>query len=70
MNKYPIEQQLLFIKDVEKITGCNRMTLRRWWIAGNFPKPVKLNGSVLAWHYDIIEQWINDNTKQIFNPLM
>ncbi len=68
MKKIPIEQQLLFINEVEKITGCNRMTLRRWWTTGNFPKPVKLNGSVLAWHYDTIQGWIHDNTKSAFNP--
>ncbi|WP_419420725.1 helix-turn-helix transcriptional regulator [Legionella sp. D16C41] len=53
------KQQVLFINDVEQLIGRNRHTLRRWWMEGKFPKPVKLNGSILSWHYKVIEQWIN-----------
>ena len=62
------KQQILFMKDVEKILGISSITLRRWWVAGYFPKPVKMNGSMLAWHHDVIHQWINENTKGEFNP--
>lgn len=58
-----ISQQIFFITDLEKITGRNRLTLRRWWIDGKFPKPIKLNGTTLAWHIDTINQWINQNIK-------
>lgn len=54
-------QKLLFIKDVEQIIGRNRLTLRRWWEKNKFPKPTKLNNSVLAWRSDVIYQWINNN---------
>lgn len=54
-----LKRRVLFIKDVEQIVGRNRLTLRRWWSAGKFPKPVKLNDSVLSWDHEIIEQWIN-----------
>ena len=66
MKKTSFKQQLLFIKDVEQITGFNRVTIRRWWMAGQFPKPVKLNGTVLTWHHDTIIQWINENTQANF----
>lgn len=56
-------QQILFINDVEVIIGKDRLTLRRWWMDGKFPKPVKLHGRTLAWHKDIIEEWINCNIK-------
>ncbi|HHT9843884.1 TPA: helix-turn-helix transcriptional regulator [Legionella pneumophila] len=69
MKKSQFNQQLLFTKDVEQITGFNRITLRRWWKVGYFPAPVKLNGTVLAWHHDDIHQWINDHTKRAFDPL-
>lgn len=52
-------QKVLFIPDLERIIGRNRVTLRRWWLTGKFPKPVKLNGTTLAWHSDEIEQWID-----------
>ena len=64
MKKSQFKQKLLLTKDVEQITGINRVTLRRWWSDGCFPAPVKLSGGVLAWHYDDIHQWINDHTKR------
>jgi predicted DNA-binding transcriptional regulator AlpA len=60
-NKQVHQQTVLFIKDVEQIIGRNRLTLRRWWEAEKFPKPTKLNGTVLAWHTNDIYQWIHRN---------
>ena len=66
LNNKPIHiQKLLFIKDVEQIIGRNRLTLRRWWEGNKFPKPTKLNGTVLAWRADIIDQWINDSVDEV-----
>ena len=48
---------------LEKIIGRNRLTLRRWWLAGKFPKPVKLNGNTLAWSSDIIDGWIEKSLR-------
>lgn len=53
------KQQILFINDIEKIIGKDRLTLRRWWTDGKFPKPVKIHGKTLAWHKDEIDEWIN-----------
>ncbi len=58
------QQQLLFINDLERIIGKSRLTLRRWWERGHFPKPVKINGKTLAWNASVIEKWIREN----FNP--
>lgn len=55
------QQKLLFIQDVERIIGRNRLTLRRWWTAGKFPQPTKLNGTALAWHCETVEDWIYNN---------
>ncbi|WP_026069161.1 helix-turn-helix transcriptional regulator [Legionella tunisiensis] len=52
-------QQILFINDVEVIIGKDRLTLRRWWSEGKFPTPVKLHGTTLAWHKEVIDNWIN-----------
>lgn len=60
-------QKLLFIKDVEQIIGRNRLTLRRWWEANKFPKPTKLNGTVLAWRNDAIDQWINSSVDEVYH---
>ena len=66
-NRPAQRQKLLFIKDVEQILGRNRLTLRRWWEANKFPKPTKLNGTVLAWRTDVIDQWINDSLGEMYH---
>lgn len=55
------KQKILFMSDIEQIIGRNRLTIRRWWTSGKFPKPIKLNGTTLAWHSNIVEQWIHQN---------
>lgn len=60
-NLLALPQKLLFITDVERTIGRHRLTLRRWWMAGKFPKPVKLNGTSLAWHSDTVDRWIYQN---------
>jgi len=49
------------VTDLEIIIGRNRLTLRRWWMEGKFPKPVKLNGNSLVWHSKTINDWIEKN---------
>jgi prophage regulatory protein len=58
-----LTQRVLFITDLEKILGRNRLTLRRWWTDGKFPKPVKLNGTTLVWDTETVNHWINLNIK-------
>ncbi|MFT4059863.1 MAG: hypothetical protein QM652_09970 [Legionella sp.] len=55
-----LKPQIYFIKDAEEITRRNRLTLRRWWEKNLFPQPTLINNR-LAWHADIIDQWINEN---------
>lgn len=62
-NIQTVSQQVLFITDLEIIIGRNRLTLRRWWLEGKFPPPVKLNGTTLAWHAEAINDWINQNIR-------
>ncbi|MBA2648048.1 MAG: AlpA family phage regulatory protein [Legionella sp.] len=66
-NNNKIPQQILFITDLEKLLGRNRLTLRRWWMSGKFPTPIKLNGTTLAWHRETIHQWISQNLNQDFD---
>lgn len=58
-----LSQRVLFINDLERIIGKNRLTLRRWWMSEKFPVPVKLNGSTLVWNTETINDWIEQNTR-------
>lgn len=53
-------QLVFYIKDVEQIIGKPRITLRRWWNVNKLPSPAMINGR-LAWHSDVIHQWINEH---------
>jgi prophage regulatory protein len=53
-----LNRQVYYMSDVEIITGKNRLTIRRWWEKGCFPKPTKLNNSLLAWNVSTIQDWI------------
>ncbi|HRD69007.1 MAG TPA: AlpA family phage regulatory protein [Legionella sp.] len=65
MQSKEFKQRILFIKDVEQLIGRNRLTLRRWWTNGQFPKPFKINGYVLSWDSAIIEQWISQKVNDV-----
>lgn len=56
-----VKQQILFINDLEKLLGRNRLTLRRWWTSGKFPSPIKLHGTTLVWHAETVNDWIEKN---------
>ena len=58
-----LSQQVFFITDLEILIGRNRLTLRRWWVDGKFPRPVKLNGTTLVWHSNVIHDWIDEHIK-------
>jgi prophage regulatory protein len=64
--KNELKRRLLFISDMEKIIGKNRLTLRRWWEKGIFPEPSKI-GVALVWRVETIEEWINNNVPGIKN---
>jgi prophage regulatory protein len=57
-----LKPKLYFIKDIEQIVRRNRLTLRRWWEKKLFPPPVLINNR-LAWHVDVIEDWIAKNVQ-------
>ena len=59
-----IPKKVFYIKDTEQAIGRNRLTLRRWWEQGIFPKPCLIN-SRLAWQADVIMQWINQNIQGV-----
>lgn len=51
--------KIYFIKDVEQIVGRNRLTLRRMWMRGEFPKPIKINNRV-AWLSSVVDEWLEN----------
>lgn len=61
--KTPIPCKIYYIKQVEELTGRNRLTLRRWWEADRFPKPVMI-GSRLAWNVELLNDWIRKLIKE------
>ena len=59
-----MNKKLIFIKAVEQKTGKHRQTLWRWWQAGKFPKPIKVE-TQNAWLESDIDQWIDSKMGKV-----
>jgi len=44
---------------VEEITGLGRSTIYNLMDRGEFPRPVKLTGKVVAWPESAIAEWLD-----------
>lgn len=60
-NNNRAERKFYFLRDLEKLTGYSRITLRRMWEAEKLPRPRKINGGKLIWPVVIIEEWFSAN---------
>ena len=60
-----LKPKIYFIRDAEKVTRRNRLTLLRHWRQKKlFPTPSLINNR-LAWDAEVIDQWIKDNTQEV-----
>jgi len=54
-----MDKRIIFIKTVEEKTGLHRQTLWRYWQAGKFPKPRKIE-TQNCWLESDIDKWIDE----------
>lgn len=47
------------IKPTADLIGVHHQTLRRWWQAGKFPKPININGILLFKNADVLA-WLEE----------
>jgi predicted DNA-binding transcriptional regulator AlpA len=57
-----LKQRLLGIAAVETLVGRERSTLRRWYVAGTFPRP-RYIGTRRMWIAEEVEHWIAEATR-------
>lgn len=50
------------IKSAANLIGVHHQTLRRWWKAEKFPKPININGILLFRNADILSFLESQNT--------
>lgn len=50
------------IKSAANLIGVHHQTLRRWWKADKFPKPININGILLFRNADILSFLESQNT--------
>jgi prophage regulatory protein len=53
-----IDQRLLRLSEVKRLTGLSRATLYRLQAAGQFPRQVKLGARASAWVQGAVLAWI------------
>jgi predicted DNA-binding transcriptional regulator AlpA len=59
-----IQQEIYFMRDVVKLTGIAKFTLRSWWEKGEFPKPA-LIGGLLCWRVKDINNWLDEKFNNV-----
>jgi predicted DNA-binding transcriptional regulator AlpA len=58
--KLLLKEDLYYMDDIVRVTGKPKLTIRRWFNKGIFPKPTMIPGNRLVWKVKIIEKWLND----------
>jgi prophage regulatory protein len=55
----PADDAMLRMRDVVRITGLSKSTIKRWVSdpANDFPKPVKLSARRVGWRADQVKAW-------------
>ena len=58
-NPLPPDDAMLRMRDVVRITGLSKSTIKRWVAdpANDFPKPIKLSPRRLGWRADQVKAW-------------
>ena len=54
---------LVRLRQLTSIVGLSRSTIYRLVKAGNFPKPIRIGISSLAWRMDEIHKWIDSRNR-------
>jgi predicted DNA-binding transcriptional regulator AlpA len=57
--KTELERRRLNIAALEKLLGCSRQTIWRWYTTGDFPRPHYL-GQNRLWFIDEVEDWLEE----------
>ena len=56
------DNRLISPDELSKIIHRSRVTIWRWVKLDILPSPVRIQGAVLGWKPDVIEQWLDDNS--------
>ena len=51
-------EPLLTVDEVAALLNCRRMTVRRAWMNGALPKPIRINRRAIRWRRPELELWI------------
>lgn len=50
--------RIIRAREMQKILGISRSTLRRWVVTGNFPSPIPLGPNVVGWKASTKDAWL------------
>lgn len=53
-----ITEQLLTRADVLRAVGWTQKTLKKYWMRGDFPAPIKWGDKQLKWRRSDVEKWM------------
>lgn len=58
-----MEQKILRLKEVLKVTGCSKSFIYHDMRFGNFPGRIRLGARAVGWYRRDIEEWINSRER-------
>ncbi len=67
--KSPTFKLLRYRDLVDRGIVSNRMTLHRWIVGNDFPKPIKIGPNSIAWRVDDVESWLAERARASKTPL-
>lgn len=60
-----LDERLMRMREVLSIVGVARQTLYQWMARDAFPKPLKLNGSTIAWREREVRDWLHSRPRAL-----
>ena len=60
----PDDRTMLQMRDVTRLTGLSKSTIKRQVVAGTFPKPLKLSARRLGWLAQEVNAWFSQLDEQ------
>lgn len=54
--------KILSTKQVCEIANRSPATLKRWWKAGHFPRPIQHQGRTIGWNSKAVDEWLHSES--------
>ncbi len=55
---------IISLQELANLVNKSKVTVWRWWAKDKIlPEPIIINGRCLGWQSNVIEKWLDENSK-------